>query len=493
MTPLPLHHLASLFERDLEEQVKRYSVEHFAADCVTLLEQYRSARRPVLGMQFRAAHAIEANFAYFRRGREMRLDDNGYRKIFNVFHAHEDHGLLALLHQSVDLFFLCMYRQQMEFQVGVSPHDYARYLRLFLSGSPMKNLDEEFSRAHAMTIEEWLRASFGAFVILSQAPFHEVNLRPPYCEQVSLRPEALVRYFAEASATPEEIGRRYRRLREGSAPEQRAVIRSAFFESPIVRYDGDRHLSPFPELLFHHGATGLYRRIKGLPAFDREFGDSVERYVGFVLSQLPDSRVIPGAELRPLCSGLNCDFLVDRPDEILLVEAKATTFTRNVLSEKTIRADGSTLALGHAGAQLHATAHDLRRGRFARIGVLARERPISLIAATFGEIVFSNSPWYRATFLSPLTEKELRSSGQVAVPEETVVLSLSTLELAVSLLREASLTFSSLVARKQELSYVTVGDWDTFLEQVARDTLRRIPALPTVRDDWHSFIDRFRG
>jgi hypothetical protein len=79
------------------------------------------------------------------------------------------------------------------------------------------------------------------------------------------------------------------------------------------------------------------------------------------------------------------------------------------------------------------------------------------------------------------------------VPEETVVLSLSTLELAVSLLREASLTFSSLVARKQELSYVTVGDWDTFLEQVARDTLRRIPALPTVRDDWHSFIDRFRG
>lgn len=477
---------AERFEVALEDVVKRYAVDTFALSAVERMTHYRGRGTAILSVPHRVAQAIEANCAYFRGHRSRRLDDVGYRQIANVFAAHPDRGLSRMLPESLDVFMLYMFRQQMEIQRAFAQQDLARCQRLFMRGAPIPRLHEQFARKVGVSIPDWFKAGFCMYARASQGRNHSFLLEPPYVRGISVESHVIERYLKWAVSSPGQIGERYRRLRSEVSAKDHALIRTVFFSRPIIAYDERRHAAPFPHLILHHAANELYEILKGLDGFDQEFGNAVENYVGFLLSQIPGARIIGGRELR-LHTDSHCDFLVELSSEILLVEAKATSFTRNFLTERTIRSDGSTRAISHGVDQLYASGQDLLNQKFAPLGILAKGRPIHMVIATFGHVALANSPWYLETFILDSCPTDPRLVAESA-PSAPAVLSLPSLELLVAALCAGD-SCAALMKEKAELGFVRVGDWDTFLENRARDGARCLPMSAAAQRDFQEFCD----
>jgi hypothetical protein len=480
---------ARAFEAALEAEVKKFSPEHFAAALLAYSRPYRDAKQIQWALPFRLAHAIEANCAYMRGHRDLQMLPRHYAAVINVFVDHEDEGPSALMPSGLGLFFLNLHRQQIEIQRSFRRQDFARYFRLFVLSESMSPLNDWLIREKGITCADWMKAAFGAFALAGEE-LQPVTILPEAIDRrISVRPEALEFYLSTASSTPKAIGCRYRERWDKTPPRYYSMIRSVFFDQPLIQYDSDRYFAPFPSLLFHHAGMGLYSLLLRAPDFNNAFAGAFENYVGFLLREIPAASVYTESQLGGYTVSKRCDFIVETSSEIICIEAKATVFNRNIIIDETIPKDTSTVCLSGAVEQLRQSARDLSQGLFQRLGLTSKGKPVYLLAVTFGDIAFVNAPWYLSTYIDPITQNAVGTTHDASQSDSAtpILLAIDDLEILIRLLRSGDTSLAALIAEREISSFEKVGDWDLYLSKQIQSAKSADALLPGAIGDWDAF------
>jgi hypothetical protein len=480
------------FYGNLESVLKRHQPIAYAPYAAQRLAA--AFERPTMLAQIRPhhlLHSIEANCAYTRKQNRDSVDSNRIARIMNVYYQHRDplhSGLCA--DDKLDLLFLVMYREQIELQYSYSQDELARNQELFVSNNPMPKLSGEFLGEYGLSFDAWIRLCFFANVAATTNEsrlFHRRALTE--CNFHSIPTDHVESFLQHASLTTRQIGDRFRGVRDSTKSQFHSLIRSAFLQYPLIRLEQDVYLAPHPPLVLRHSGQGLYNATKQLPSFGDEFGASVERYVSKLLDCASRKlRAVGNTELEKLSPGKSCDFLVEFVDSIVLVESKATSFVAERLVENAILNDGSTAKIATGIEQLYTTAFDLHSGAFDCMGV-DRTKPVVGIVATFGEIPFANSGWYRDSFILKRAESKLRTPAYPSVNMQRwpLVVSLGTLELLLMNLNSFDFCVTALCDEKDSEPYIKTGDWDRFLASKLAGNDLRVEQLPFVADQCDGF------
>lgn len=478
------------FYRELEAKVRQFQPGHFIPSIVQKMRRYLDAQRYVRAPQFRIGMAIEANCAYHRGHASQQLTPYRYAQILNVFLEYQQPSLSDLIKKDLGMFFHFLHREQLELQRSYSKPDLSRHQSIFLHAD-MPRLSSEMIERYGFTPLQWFKAAFAVFATTegNDTGCLTLSVGTEYRE-IGLCKEDLLAYLAHSSSTPREIGERFKSLRENTKPQFHACIRSVFVEKPIIDFGEGRYLSPFPAVALQHAGMGLYSLLSTLPSFSIEFGPAFERHVQRVLQHIPYvQRILNHNDLDTMIEGRVCDLLLDCGDYVILVECKATTFTRNIITPETIPDDNSTIKVSEALVQLSNTARRIRNGDLDSIGI-ARDCKIESLVAVFGEIPFANAPWYYDRFLRSAAELQLGTPLSESLQDAPIVLASPSLEYLVLAMHHQEANFSELRAHKKESGYGATGDWDTYLHERAKGG-DLDAALPCVNDDFEEFFASF--
>jgi hypothetical protein len=498
---------AKQFDIELETLLKRhlpYDYATFAsARLWTALEEMNAGNPNKFAQTppHRVIHSIEANCAYCRRHGYEKVDLNRLFRVMNVYHGYDDPLQFGMLEdcgegkRDIQNFFLVMWREQMELQFSHSKPELARTWRLFAADDPIPATTQWLREAFGVTPVEWIQLCFAVHtaVFLGKGkPFQKDILLKS--ELLHGKEQAIVHFLNLSSLTPLEIGERFRKERQGLSPQFHCLIRSVFFERPLIDFGRDGYLCPHPYMAFRHSNLGLYRLARECPTFGDEFGHSFQEYVGQVLRCISGSvRVLEDKELERLAPGKSCDFLVEREDEVILVECKATTSSVRIPLEENLVRDGSTGMVAKALVQLYTTAHDLVSGRFSCLGV-GQTKPLVGVVVTFGELPFANSDWYYDKVIFARSENDLSPPiyPSEGLSRRPMVISVSCLEDLALLIRDSRESLVALYDEKQNLPYVQAGDWDVFVGHRRKQGSAPTKPLPFVEDQWKQLLDSFR-
>jgi hypothetical protein len=384
-----------------------------------------------------------------------------------------------------------MHREQIEVQHSHSYVDIARNRELFVTGDPMPKLLTEYKARHGLSFDEWLRLCFLAAVAAQSSPicaFLRNSLSK--CAFHDIPQECVDAFLKKSSRTPRQIGDQFHELRKQTKPQFHSLIRTVFLQFPLMALDDDAYIAPHWPLLLRHSGQGLYSAIKTLPSFGAEFGESVQRYVGKILATAESKlHLLTNDELEEQSPGKSCDYLLEFADCVLLVESKATSFVAERLIENAILNDGSTGKIANGIEQLYTTAHDLQSGAFQAFGI-DQTKPVIGLVATFGDIPFANSEWYFKTFILARAESKLiapifPSQNMTRAP---IVMTLGTLESLVTIVNSLAVSITDLYAEKDQLPYMTVGDWDSFLRNKMGANESRLQPLAFITDNANAFF-----
>lgn len=478
----------------LESLLKRHQPVDYAPFAASILKEAIATpnRLGIVIPPHRVLHSIEANCRYARGQNHDPVDLPRFVQVLNVYSEHEDPLHSGLASQSIDHLFLALHREQIELQHIHARGDLARDLRLFVADDPLPQLATQYTSETGLTIEEWFKLAFVTWAAAHRDPrgcFTKETVLS--AEVLGIAPQQAEAYFTAASRTPAAIGKRFTELRESLKPQCHSLIRSVFLEAPIIDFGGGNMLAPQPSLVLRHSGHGLYRLLRDLPHFDSEFGDSFERYVGQVLrSTTGHLRCLDKRQLEKVSPGKSCDFLVELPDAVLLAEAKAVTFTANLLTENAIVRDNSTAKVAKAIEQIYTTAHELRQGALTTVSV-PPTKPILGVVVTYGDLPLANSLWYFNNFFLKRAESKLKPPiyPSTAMERLPIVMPIHVLELFVVALNHLGLSVSGLCEEKESQPYLKVGDWNTFLAAKLRESQKADLQLALAREQLVRFLE----
>jgi hypothetical protein len=224
------------FYEELERLLKRYRPEKYGPILANMIyelldkpEQWRYYPLHFL------IHSIEANCAYHRDY----LDDENFKNhidgIINHYKDYYDPYIKFTLsdhsrpQQRLFLPFAAMYRQQFVFQYKPSEMDLSRSLVLFTSNNPLPRTSMAFSQLYGLSMRDWI---YMCYAVLSLA----YERRPPIIRKEnfldsdvqSLPKHGVTPFLNKSSLTPEEIGKRYRDLRQKIEPYLHIFLPSIF-------------------------------------------------------------------------------------------------------------------------------------------------------------------------------------------------------------------------------------------------------------------------
>lgn len=480
------------FYDHLESLLKRHRTIDYAPFASGVLKAALEAPdRSVSIAPHHVLHSIEANCRYTRGQNHDPVDRNRFIQVLNVYAEHEDPLNSGLISQSIDHLFRKLHREQIEPQYIHSRGDLVRDLRLFITNNPLPHLSNEFSRQNGLTIEEWLKLSFVTWIAANRDPrccfTKEIVLS---FDMLGVTPDRAEFFFDASSRTPVAIGERFQETRQSLKPQFHSLIRFIFLEAPIIDFGSGRMLAPQPSLILRHSGQGLYRLLRNLPHFDKEFGDSFERYVGNVVSSIKGSiRCLNKRDLERLSPGKSCDFLVEMSDSILLLEAKAATFTANLLTEKAIFNDNSTAKVATAIEQLYTTAYEIHNGDLKSLGI-DTTKVIFGIVVTYGDLPLANSNWYFNTFFLKRAESKLKPPiyPSTAMEQLPIIMPIQVLELFAATITHLDASPTLLFDEKESQPYLKVGDWNTFLASKLRESNKKDLMLPFAQDQFVEFL-----
>ena len=512
------------FYEELERRVKHFHPTHFIPAIVSFMRHLQRTQHYVYAPNYQIALAIEANCAYFRGHASRSLTWRDYKKLKNVFSGQEQPDVEQILKRDFGIFMLIMHRQQIELQKLIGKVDLSRYYRLFVKDSPLAVSGSHLKEQFGLTPEDWLKAALAVYASADNHPQRTVRkeIEDP---QINLDSHALSDFVSLSSYTPHQIGERFKRLRTSVSPEYHESIRPAFLERPIVDLEDGCISIPFPNIAVHSSMTRLHSLMMDMPHFGREFGQRVERYVEQVARCFTHAKLIIGAFVKspdqatkgPLCArqrgfwagsrtfyerpiitehemkkystGQHCDLLIEFPTYIVIIEAKSTIFSRDIINETTIPTDNSTRKITQGIKQLYYTAHDIHSGMFNSLRVTSTKQVCGIVA-TFGEIPFVNSPWYFDRYLAPSVRGELDPPvfPNNSMQDWPIVLSLEGIEQLVMALHAKGTTLPELRAEKNRLNYAETGDWDTYLSNLLSQEDEPIRTLTHVEDDYEALF-----
>ena len=478
---------------DLEVHCKRFQPSHFASAVVRIMKSYHNSGQYAHAPQFQIGLMIEANCAFYRRQFNDSLDQPAYARIKNAFLLHENPALIELLQRDFGTSMLIMRRQQMELQRGFSKTSLSRYWRLFAKDDPVPSLSAEFQKSYGLTVREWLEACFSIFSGALNSRDGRIALAapPPPEQRLDMRWEAIQLCAEQNSLSPNEIGLRFRELRQSTQPKFHPCIRSVFLDYPLIRFEEGRFVAPFPALIFHCAGNGIYRLGQNCPSFAKEFGDTLQRHVDLISSELPGGTIVLRSDvMETVCPGKSCDLVVEFPDYLLLIESKAASFTRHIICPDTIPQDNSTRKCVRGLIQLYETAHELRKGTFIPHGV-SPGKPMYGIVTTYEDIPFVNASWYSDRYLLQEVQRKLAPEvfGSKAMSEKPIVLGLQAFELLAIAMRATRKSFVDLRKEKESVGYEVTGDWDAYLQNLLKDSEMSGEGLPHVEPDCAEFCE----
>lgn len=464
---------ARRFYSELERLLKHHQPIEFASFAVDRLreadeERASNVEKWTQTPHHRVIHAIEANCAFFRHHYHEPVTLQKLFSVMNVYHDLEPTDLLAryLDQHHLDLAFMNLHRQQIEFQTEYGKADLAKAWSLFVEGNPCPKLSESFASRFGLSMKEWMRIAFVTYAVAngqSRNKFRSDQLLHP---SLGLRPAAVEAFIREATWTPEELGEAFREARQNIPVQHHSFIRSAFWERPLINLGDGRLLAPVANLLAAFAGEGLYRRMLQLGPFHDEFSASFEAYVERFLPFLSDAPKVIGAKRlkRELAPSKSCDFLVELPTEILLVECKATRFTKRLLTPTVIAEDTAIRKIADGFHQVLVTSRDTAAGRLESLAV-SKNKPMVGIVVTYGDIPFVNSDWCTSEILAPLlknkwTEEGTGGSMMVAPP---TTMSVATFELLVVACRHLNTSVRQILADRSSQRFIQSGDWGPYL------------------------------
>jgi len=435
----------------------------------------------------RVIHSIEANCAYWKKGYRDPVTWDAVVRVMNIYHEFVDPYQLNTISDSLDRFFLLMYREQIPLQKRASWTHFLRSWVLFVRDDSMAQSRCEFHSHYRITMDQWVKVCFLCWAVSSQEAGGSFLVKMVENPKITISQETLENFLKYSAMSPEEIGHYFLDMRRNEPYEFHSLIRSCFFEKPIVRFSDGSIVVPHTHLLFLHAGEGLYRLAQTLDGFPEEFSDSFERYTRRVLDSLKGViRIIDSKVMESTAK--SCDFLVETDNTVILVECKACSFTANKLTNAVIENSNSTGKVAKGLVQLYTSAKDLENGRFEKFGI-DRSKPTIGIVVTFGEIPSANSEWYFEEFFLKRAAKHL---NEIIYPSKQmtrrpIAIDISGLESLVVTLNSGKTTLQDLYDRREADGYHATGDWGIWLPS-QRDS-RRSELPPFLQDAKTEFLN----
>ncbi len=484
---------ARAFYTHLERLVKRYQPEVFGPFAASLLYRVlRDQKQWAFYPPHMVVNSIEANCAYFRGHRDQEMTLNRFNEILNHYKDNYDPYLKHVLREpgNVDLFSLAMSREQFDLQRTPSPNDFARTLQLYEVNNPLPQASCTFRDRNGISFHDWIYMCLAIYSHVSNRSSPLIHPDDYIKSSVASIPrEAVPLFLKKASARPKQIGAYFRKLRETYPPHLHIFIRSAFFQTPLVVFDNGTYLVVHPYLIFHYAGEGLYIACSSLDrdTFGREFGRSFQQYTGRLLADFfPPGSIHTESELQEMSRGRTCDFLVDHPDCVLLLECKATRYSSELLTENALSKDNSTGKVADAFGQIVHTAARLRRGVFAR-RVPRGDKPIVGAVVTYGELYFANSSYYFDTFVSERMEVKLLQDWPSPLAHPPQIVSIGSLESMLVMARETGQSPLDIIGAKLALPFAQTGDWPQYIASYAREVTNW--SIPTLDSTANAFLE----
>jgi len=474
----------------LERKLKRHAPRDYIIwMSKRLAESWLDDKKFVQTPPHRIIHSIEANCAYWKMGYREPVTWDAVVEIMNIYHAFVDTYQLNTISESLERFFLLMDREQFRLQKRASWAHFLRSWVLFVQDDSMAESRHEFQSLYGITMDQWVKVCFLCWTISCQEAGGSFLVKMIENPKIHISQETLECFLRHSSRSPEEIGHYFIDMRKDEPYKFHSLIRSCFFETPIVRFSDDSIIVPHTHLLFLHAGEGLYRLAQTLDVFATEFSDSLEGYTGRVLYSLKGvNSIINSKVMESTATGKSCDFLVETQDTVILIECKACSFTANRLTNSAIENNNSTGKVAKGLVQLYASAKDLENGRFEKLGIDHNKKTIGIVV-TFGEIPSANSEWYFEEFFLKRADKKL---NEVIYPSKQmtrrpIVLDISGFERLVATLNSDKRTLQDLYDKKQKDGYHTIGDWGIWLASQRDSGCLELP--PFLKDAKTEFLN----
>jgi hypothetical protein len=474
----------------LERKLKRYAPRDYITwMSKRLAASWTDSKKFVQIPPHIIIHSIEANCAYWKEGYRDPVTWNAIAKIINTYHDFVDTYQLNVISESLERFFLMMHREQIPLQKRASWAHFLRSWILFVRDDSMTKSRQEFDSHYDITMDQWVKACLLCWMISIQEAGGSFLIKMLDNPKIMISQETLNNFLKYSAMSPREIGRYFLDMRKNEPYKFHSLIRSCFFEKPIVKFSDDSLVVPHTHLLFHHAGEGLYRLASTLEVFAVEFGDSFEGYIKKVLNSLKKAiTILDSKEMEKTSTGKSCDFLVETKDTIILIECKACSFTANRLTDTVIENNNSTGKVSKGLVQIYTTAKDLENGRFDKFGIDHSKTTIGIVV-TFGEIPSANSEWYFKEFFLKRADKKL---NEVIYPSKQmtrrpIVIDVSGFERLVITLNSDTKTLQGLYDKKLSEGYHATGEWGIWLASLLDS--EDLELLPFMQDAKIDFFD----
>ena len=436
-------------------------------------------------------HSIEANCAYYDGSHSRKVTPARVNRVVDHYKNYFDPYLKYTLEElrSLELFALAMARQQFVWQRPPANRGWIRCLLLFWESRSLAATRRKFGLTYGIDLHDWIYLGFAveAFTVANSSPLtRPSNLVESELETVP-RP-AITTYFELSSLSPSEVASRYHSARGKIPSHLHIFVPSVFLNRPLIRYDDGTYLLPHPSLMSHYAVDGLYRMCErpDPQEFHREFGEAFERYVGAIIGQLDHAtRVWTEAELQSVSPGRTCDYAIDHPDCVVLVECKSIRYSATLLTENAVAGDNSTGKVAEALEQILCTAGRIQQGELrALLG--GPGKPVLAFVVTFGDVYFANSPYYVRRFVLPRMHGLTKDDWSSALAQDPQIVSIEILEDLVIVLNHQGISPHELLERKLSDGRFAAGDWAPYLytynERISRW------ALPILEDAAQRFL-----
>ena len=261
----------------LERKLKR----HAPRDYITwmskrLAESWLDIKKFKQTPPHRIIHSIEANCAYWKEGYREPVTWDAVVSIMNIYHDFVDTSQLNVIPKSLERFFLMMHREQIPLQKRASWAHFLRSWILFVRDNLMTESRRGFYSHYDITMDQWVKVCLLCWMISIQEAGGSFLIKMLENPKIMISQETLESFLKYSAISPREIGQYFHDMRKNELYEFHSLIRSCFFEKPIVRFSDDSLIVPHTHLLFHHAGEGLYRLASTLEVFTTEFGNSFE-------------------------------------------------------------------------------------------------------------------------------------------------------------------------------------------------------------------------
>ncbi len=466
--------LASRFRKDIETKLSRVSPRTYLPQASALLASVYEARDVwPLWPPHMILHSMEACCSYHGTHDDP-VDQAFLAELIDIYKAYPDPVIVRSLEKGTpkdrEFAIMQMIRTQYPIQRRWNQYDFARAICLFIQ-SPYPTILPKFVSLHGFDFASWIELTFCVAAVKSPV-MNEAYL---FRSEALTYPEDVVRkVLKELSRSVQELKEGFDEARKSYGPHMEWNIPSQLVRTPLIDLGGGDYVVSHRPFVLGRACQGLYDmcRQNGLNEFGEEYGSAFETYVGRVLGAFPNVvNLLTEDQMKELVSGKVCDYLVEFPTCILLVDCKAVEYTATYLSESAIAGNNSTTKVAKAVSQVWNVAGALKRGVLEPLIGDGKGKFVVGAVITFREIPRIGGSVYWG-IVSPLVEvPEGAPSLDEVFTFRPQIMDVASLEaLGIKLLSGA--TLEEVISSKGEES-----DWGPYL---AHDTSVNEHAFPLL-------------